>query len=115
MQQYTSNGTTAQQFVFYATGSNWKLKMVNDTSKCVDLDGGATGNGTGLVINDCSSSSNSQKWTITPDSQTGSFYFKNVAAGRCIDENGWSTASGLPMQIWDCSYYANQKFFVQAY
>jgi Ricin-type beta-trefoil lectin domain-like len=86
---------------------------VNNTKKCVDLDG-STARGTGLVINDCNSSS-TQAWTITPDAKTGAFVFKNAGAGRCMDEAGSNTASGLQMDIYDCNGGSNQKFNIQAY
>jgi hypothetical protein len=119
-----NNGTAVQQWqnwngemqkfrILSAGNGNWKITMDANTNKCVDLNGG-TGNGTGLVINDCNGSSN-QAWTVTPDVQSGAFIFKNVASGRCLDENNWDTASGVQMQIWDCySSNSNQKYNIQA-
>jgi len=116
VQQWTTTSGAPQQFVLLPAGSNWKIAMVNNNKKCVDLAGGATARGTGLVINDCSSScSSTQAWTITPDAKTGAFIFKNAAAGRCMDEGASNTASGLQMDIWDCNGGSNQKFNIQAY
>jgi hypothetical protein len=114
VQQWTTTSGAPQQFVLLASGSNWKIAMVTNNSKCVDLSGGATADGTALVINDCNGS-NSQAWTITPDAQTGAFFLKNAQAGKCMDENASNTSSGLQMQIWDCNSGNNQKFNVQAY
>src|SRR5215510_13695083 len=84
------------------------------TNKCVDLAGGATANGTLLVLNDCNGNK-SQTWTVSPDVQSGAFSFKNAAAGRCMDEPHGNTGAGVQMWIWSCdATNQNQKFSVQA-
>jgi hypothetical protein len=118
VEQYASGDGASQKFTLVADGSNWRLAMSIDTSKCVDLVGSGNnlGNGTQLAINTCAAGDPSQQFTITPDASTGAFFFKNVQSGRCIDESAGNTANGVVMQLWDCSTSnSNQKFKVQAY
>jgi endo-1,4-beta-xylanase len=86
--------------------------MKANSNKCVDLNGG-TGNGTGLIINDCDGSSD-QSWKFTPDVQSGAFTIKSVSTGRCIDVSNYSWNNYVQMQLWDCNGQDNQKFNIKA-
>ena len=88
--------------------------MKANTSKCLNVKGGGTANGTQVEIKGCDGSTN-QAWTVTPDVQTGAFKMKHVKSGRCLDVPGGSGADGARMQIYDCVTANSQKFKVQAY
>ncbi|HVT09336.1 MAG TPA: RICIN domain-containing protein, partial [Polyangia bacterium] len=117
VQQYSSWDGIPQKFTLVPDGTNWRIAMTIDLSKCIDLvgSGSATGNGTRLQVAACTAGDKSQQWTISADAMSGAFYLKNVQAGRCLDENGGNTSPGLPLQIWDCNNGANQKWNINAY
>jgi len=115
IQQYSSYDGIPQKLTLVADGSNWRIAMTSDPSKCVDLAGGGTANGTKLQIQSCTAGKTSQQYTITPDAPTGAFIFKNVASGRCLDQPGSNTAAGVQLDIWDCNGGNNQKWNIQAY
>jgi len=113
MQLWTTWDGDMQKFSIAPSGSNWKIAMKTNTNKCLDLRSGATGNNTQIVINDCNGAS-SQAWTITPDVQSGNFYFKNAAAGRCLEDPNWSWNTGQQLDIYDCSNGSNMLWKITA-
>ena len=117
VEQYTSWDGVPQKFTLVADGSNWRIAMTTDLTRCIDLVGGGTtpGNGTRLQVNACSAGKTTQQFAITVDPPTGAFVFKNVAAGRCLEEPGSNTAAGVQLDIWDCTGGTNQKWSIQAY
>jgi hypothetical protein len=112
--QYASWDGDSQKFNILAAGSNWKIAMKANNSKCLDVVGGGTSNGTPVEIQDCDGTVD-QAWTITPDVQTGAFRFKHAKSGRCLDVPAASTADGARLQIYDCFSSNSQKFKIQAY
>ncbi len=115
VQQYASWDGVPQKFTLVPDGSNWRIAMTTDLSKCIDLQNNGTANSTRLVVNSCAPGDSSQQWTITPDAPTGAFVLRNVLAGRCLDEPNGTTASGLALQIYDCNKLTPQKWNIQAY
>ena len=114
VQQYATFDGESQKLSILASGSNWKLAMKANSNKCITPRANGTANGTQLEIQDCVGTG-AQAWTVTPDVQTGSFIFRNVASGRCLDVAGGSPADWARMDLWDCQAGSNQKFKVQAY
>jgi len=87
--------------------------MKTNNAKCVGPVANGTVNGTLLEVQDCNGGNN-QAWTVTADTATGAFTYKNVASGRCLDVVGGSTADGTRMEIWSCNGGSNQKFKIQS-
>lgn len=113
VQQYASWNTDAQRFTIQRSGSNWKIAMKANTSKCFGPVGNGTGNGTGIEIQDCNGS-NHQAWKISADANTGAFELRNVAANRCLDVPWGAPNDGLALQLWDCFGSTAQKFKLSA-
>ncbi|MFF7456406.1 RICIN domain-containing protein [Kitasatospora sp. NPDC008115] len=69
-------------------------------SKCVDVRGGDTANGTPVQIHTCNGTY-SQWWTATdqPDG-TG---ITLSALGKCLDVASSGTTDGTRVQLWDCN------------
>jgi hypothetical protein len=114
VQQYTTWDGDPQKFNILASGSNWKIAMKANNMKCIGPAGAGTANGTMIEVQDCNGSY-AQAWTVTPDVQTGAFFFKNVASGRCLDVPSGVTADGARLDLFNCSTATNQKFKVQAF
>jgi hypothetical protein len=112
-QMTVSTSSSTQPLSIQASGSNWKI-VNRYTGKCLDLNGGATAAYTQISLAACSGSA-SQSWSVTPDTGTGAFYFKNVASGRCLG-NGNSSGAYQPLWILDCETTDNsQKFDMQGF
>ncbi|MFE2111175.1 ricin-type beta-trefoil lectin domain protein [Kitasatospora sp. NPDC059463] len=73
---------------------------VFSNSKCMDVRGGDSGNGTPVQIYTCNGTA-SQWWTGTdkPDG-TG---ITLSALGKCLDVASSGTTDGTPVQLWDCN------------
>ncbi|MFI9565892.1 ricin-type beta-trefoil lectin domain protein [Streptomyces rishiriensis] len=70
--------------------------------KCLDVNGGNSGNGTAADISSCDGSA-AQQWSAHSDGTLR-------ALGKCLDANGQGTANGTRIQIWDCHGGANQQW-----
>ena len=73
-------------------------------SKCLDVSGAGTANGSSVIIWDCNGQSN-QQWRFNADGTITA-----VGSGRCLDVAGNGTANGTRVQIWDCNGAANQRW-----
>jgi hypothetical protein len=113
VQQWSkATGLPSSVFAMAANGSNWTMSPNGSPGRC--LDAGAGTNGTGIVVSACNSGAQ-QSWTITPDIQTGNFFFKASSTGRCMNVRAGSTAAGAAMEVDDCNPASpSQKFAVQA-
>lgn len=74
-----------------------QISLMADTSKCLDLVGGDTSNGTPLWLWECNGLSN-QAWTFASDSWTIVY---QADPSKCIDAGDMS--DGKQLQIWDCN------------
>jgi hypothetical protein len=110
---YSISPTTLASSVFavVASGSNWKLSPLSDTTKC--LDAGAGTNGSPVVLNACTTAM-SQTFAIAADSQTGAFILKSAATGRCVQTRGAATTMGTVIEVDDCTGTSTQKLAIQA-
>ena len=73
-------------------------------SKCLDLTGGVTTNGTQPQLWTCYAGSTNQIWTLADN---GSVQIK----GKCLDVAGNASADGTAVHIWDCyDTVATQKW-----
>ncbi len=94
--QYTCNGTSAQQWTVDPNGT------VESMSKCLDVVSGGTANGTKVDLYSCNGTG-AQVWQ---HQSNGALY--NPQSGKCLDDTGWSTSPGNALQIWSCTAAANQ-------
>jgi hypothetical protein len=75
-------------------------------SKCVDVQGANSTDGTPVQLYDCNGTS-AQAWTVASD---GSLQ----ALGKCLDIINQGTTAGTKVQLWTCWGGANQKWVPQA-
>jgi glucosylceramidase len=94
--EYTCNGTTAQQ---WTTDPNGTIEAMDG---CLDVVGGGTADGTLVDLYTCNGTG-AQVWDRESD---GALY--NPQSGKCLDDTGWSTTPGTQLQIWSCTGGANQ-------
>lgn len=96
---FTCNGSNAQK---------WTVTPADDTVRvlgmCLDVQGGATADGTTVVLNACDKSASQE---FVPRGN-GSLY--NVQSGRCLDDPNSSTTPRTVVQIWQCTGNGNQKW-----
>jgi hypothetical protein len=109
VQQYTCNGTFAQQWIFTATDSGYyRVATRNAATEVWDVTGGSSADGTKIVLW-ASNGGTNQQWK--PVLVAGSFY-KLVArnSGKCLDVNQSSTANFVQLQEWTCNGTSAQSF-----
>ena len=66
-------------------------------TKCLDVHGAGTADGTAVEIYDCNGGTN-QQWTLNSDGT-----IVGVGSGKCLDATGHGTANGTLIQIWTCN------------
>jgi len=94
--EYTCNGSTAQQWTVDPNGT------VQAMDGCLDVVSGGTTDGTKVDLYTCNGTG-AQIWQHQSD---GALY--NPQSGKCLDDTNWATSPGTQLQIWDCSGNANQ-------
>ena len=77
------------------------------SSRCVDVPGQATTNGTQLQLWDCHGGTN-QRFTYTSSKQL------TVYGNKCLDVSGGSTADGAAVVIGDCTGQTSQQWNLNA-
>jgi len=77
------------------------------SSRCLDVPGGNTANGTQVEIWDCNGGGN-QQWT---QQSNGAL---QVFGNKCLDVLNNATTPGAPVAIWDCNGGANQQWTVNS-
>ncbi|MFB9464285.1 glycoside hydrolase family 76 protein [Streptomyces cinereospinus] len=70
--------------------------------KCLDVDGGATADGTQIQLWTCHTGLN-QYWTLPGDGTIR-------ALGKCLDVDGAATADGTQIQLWTCNGTGAQQW-----
>ena len=109
IQQYTCNGTTAQQFEVTSLGGGfYKLLNVN-SGKAIDIVGGFTNDGAN-VQQWSDNGSGQQHFAIQSATGSDQFTIKNQKSGKCIDVADRSTADRANVQQWSCAGSTNQIF-----
>ncbi|HWE31464.1 MAG TPA: RICIN domain-containing protein [Polyangia bacterium] len=112
IQQYTCNGTGAQDFLLEAVSGG--VKIVNTNSgKCVDLAAAGTANGTKVQLYDCNNTV-AQTFVAEASSATGYSQLRNPNSNRCIDVSAASNADGAAVQLYDCNGTAAQQWKISA-
>jgi Ricin-type beta-trefoil lectin domain len=78
------------------------------SGRCVDVLGGATGNGAQTQLWDCTGATN-QAWSYTSGKQLTVY-----GGAKCLDASGQGTGNGTAAIIWDCNGQPNQQWNVNA-
>ncbi|TDC27183.1 hypothetical protein E1265_02510 [Streptomyces sp. 8K308] len=94
------NGTPRQQWTVASDGT---LRV---QGYCLSLAGGATADGTRVVLADCDPTQAIQRWRIERAARD----IVNVVADRCLDVANANTSNGTPLQIANCSGNPAQKW-----
>ncbi|WP_230393958.1 ThuA domain-containing protein [Plantactinospora alkalitolerans] len=79
--------------------------IVGLAGKCLEIDGGATADGSQAQISTCTGSAR-QTWTVNGQTLR--------ALGKCLDVNGAGTANGTKIQLWTCTGGAAQNWAPQS-
>ncbi|MFD7435490.1 PQQ-dependent sugar dehydrogenase [Streptomyces sp. NPDC059861] len=74
-------------------------------SKCLDVDGAQTADGTRIQVWTCNGST-AQRWTV----EDGTL----KALGKCLDVSGGGSADGTRIQLWTCNGTGAQRWTPQA-
>ncbi|KAJ7190229.1 hypothetical protein GGX14DRAFT_606290 [Mycena pura] len=73
-------------------------------TKCLDVTGGATADGTKMQITTCSTNNANQEWTLSGSTIQWS------GQSSCLDLTDGSVTDGNVIQIWTCTGGSNQKW-----
>jgi alpha-galactosidase len=71
--------------------------------KCLDIPHGNPGNGTGVQLWHCGSSSPNQRWSFAGDTIVG-------MGEKCLDVEAGRTEDGTRVLVWNCNGGANQRW-----
>ena len=102
---YSLPGKTSATFTWTGTQSGGGAQtgaFVGLASKCLDVAGASTTNGTAVQLYDCNGST-AQQWTVGTDGTVRSL-------GKCLDVTSASTADGAKVQLYDCNGTAAQQW-----
>jgi hypothetical protein len=111
IQQYTCNGTGAQDFLLSAVSGG--VKIVNTNSgRCVDISAAATANGSKIQLYDCNGTG-AQTW-VAEDQGNGYSQLRNPNSNRCIDVASASNSDGATVQLYDCNGTAAQQWKISS-
>jgi endo-1,4-beta-xylanase len=106
--QWSSNGSTDQQWQFQSVGSGYYNVINRNSGKCLDVSGASTANGAVIQQWTCGSGTN-QRWRMQ---DMGGGYIQLIAqhSNKCLDVSGASTANGATIQQWTCGSGTNQQW-----
>lgn len=88
-------------FVYFGESTRGSGNVVNQASKCLDVAGGSSADGTAVQVWDCASVP-AMKWSH----ENG----KLSALGKCLDLVAGATANGTLAHLWTCSSVASQTW-----
>lgn len=111
LQQYTCNGTGAQQFdILYVGNSRYEVRNVS-SGQCIDLYSGWTVNSTAVQQYGCNQTA-AQRWIISGIGD-GSVQFKSaVDTSKVWDVSNVSTSPGASIWIWGNGQGLNQRWWL---
>ncbi|WP_374116016.1 RICIN domain-containing protein [Streptomyces sp. CoH27] len=111
VQQYTCNGTTAQQWSLTDAGSGYvRVGNANDTGQVLDVVDVSTADNAPVQLWSYGGGAN-QQWQAVDDGG-GAFHFVNRNSGKCLDDPGASLADSTQLQQYTCNGTAAQRFQV---
>jgi hypothetical protein len=109
VQQYTCNGTTAQEWQFQTTsGGYYRANNHNDTAQSWDVTNVSTANSAPIQLWSYTGANN-QQWQPVQESD-GSYHFVNRNSGKCLDTPAASTADSVVLAQYDCNGTGAQSF-----
>jgi alpha-galactosidase len=108
VQQWTSTGTSSQQWSFVSVGGGYYNVINRGSGKCLDVSGASTTNGANVQQWTCGSGTN-QRWSLT--SLTGGYYRLTAQhSGQVLDVVGNGTADGVNIDQWPSNGGNNQQW-----
>ncbi|MEV4276355.1 RICIN domain-containing protein [Actinoplanes xinjiangensis] len=109
IQQYTCNGTNAQQYRFADAGSGYvRIDNRGNTAQVLDVTGVSTADNARIQTWTYGGGTN-QQWQ--PVAEGGGYYhFVNRNSGRCLDVPAASTADSVQLVQYTCNGSAAQSF-----
>ncbi|HXA61174.1 MAG TPA: RICIN domain-containing protein, partial [Streptosporangiaceae bacterium] len=109
VQQYTCNGTGAQQWQFTATsGGYFQVGTAASNAQVWDVTNVSTANGA-LIQLWTYGGGNNQQWQPVAESG-GGYHFVNRNSGACLDVPSAATADSTQLQQYTCNGTAAQSF-----
>jgi hypothetical protein len=83
----------------------FELRPSYATTKCMDVNGSGTGNGTRIDLRDCNGGSN-QRFVYTAEGQLRPRHVNT----QCVDISGGTAGNLVNMHLWDCDGGASEKW-----
>ncbi|MFD9125240.1 RICIN domain-containing protein [Kitasatospora sp. NPDC059571] len=109
VQQYTCNGTGAQNWQLQDVGSGYvRINNQNDPSKVLDVTDVSTADSAKIQLWTYGGGAN-QQWQPVAEAG-GSYHFVNRNSGKCLDVPSASTADAVRLQQYTCNGTAAQSF-----
>ncbi|BFV55329.1 RICIN domain-containing protein [Kitasatospora sp. CMC57] len=113
VQQYSCNGTGAQQWQLQPTDSGYvRIANQNDATKVIDVTDVSTADSAKLQLWAYGGGAN-QQW-LPVEETGGGYHFVNRNSGKCLDVPAASTADGVVLQQYSCNGTAAQSFTLGA-
>jgi hypothetical protein len=107
VQQWTSTGTSSQQWSFVSVGGGYYNVINRNSGKCLDVNGVSTADGANVQQWTCGSGTN-QRWQLVA---VGSYYeLKAQHSGKALDVVGKGTADGVNIDQWTWNSGNNQQW-----
>lgn len=111
VQQYTCNGSTAQQWSLTATSGGFvRINNRNDPGQAVDVSDVSTADNAAVHLWTYGGGAN-QQWQPV-DEGGGAYHFVNRNSGKCLDVPAASTADSTQLVQYTCNNSAAQRFQV---
>jgi ricin-type beta-trefoil lectin protein len=109
VQQFTCNGSTAQEWQFQTTsGGFFRVNNFNNVAEVWDVTGVSTAD-SALIQTWTYGGGNNQQWLPTQQSN-GSYTFTSRNSNKCLDTPGASTADSVQLQQFTCNGTTAQTF-----
>ncbi|MFH8388741.1 RICIN domain-containing protein [Streptomyces sp. NPDC018036] len=113
VQQYTCNGSQAQQWRFSATSGGYsQVGNRGDGTRTWDVTGVSTADGAPVQLWAYGGGAN-QQWQAVAETG-GAYHFVNRNSGKCLDVPSASTSDSTQLQQYTCNGTAAQSFYVNA-
>jgi hypothetical protein len=111
IQQYSCNGTQAQQFQFQPTSSGFtRVNNRNDATKVIDVTGVSAADNAGLQLWTYSNGNN-QQWQAVSEG-SGSFHFVSRLSNKCLTVPNGSVADSTQLVQLTCNGGTAQSFLL---
>ncbi len=109
VQQFTCNGTTAQEWQFQTTsGGDFRVNNFNNVAQVWDVTNVSTADSAPIQLWAYGGGAN-QQWLPTQQAN-GSFTFTSLNSGKCLDVPGASTSDSVQLQQFTCNGTGAQSF-----